>query len=167
MTNLIEKKNIRTNMKNLLTILIVSIAAAGCGDSETSIVESNLEVDSLRTINKSIILERDSLLKSIESLNKDITYWFNQKYDGDNFNEKGINNPKEYLWDALNKKPELIPMDAVLGGTMNYGNLEILSSEWLIVEYDDGHVIGKVIFEYHLGEKDEVTFKLIKSIENE
>jgi len=160
-------------MNRLLAYLILLITVStfvGCSGvtiDEANIIESNSEVDSLRIVNVSITQERDSLLDELKILDREVNYWFNQEYDGDNFNDKGINDPKEYLLDALDKNRELIPMEGILGGTMHFGKLEILSSEWLIVDYDDGHIIGKAIFEYHFGEKDEVTFKLIKSIENE
>ena len=57
-------------------------------------------------------------------------------------------------------------MDAVLGGTMHYNNIQLLGDKWIIADFEDGHVYGKAIFEYTLLEDDKLNFKIIALSEN-
>jgi len=61
----------------------------------------------------------------------------------------------------------LIPLQAVLGGTMTFGNIQFLSKEWLIADFDDGHVQGRAIYKYKLNKKGQLEFELLNSIGSE
>ncbi len=124
----------------------------------------NLRIDSLTS--NSILIERkyDSIKNQVESLKEEINYWFDNNYDANSFINYGIENPKEFIINSFRKKTELIPLKAVLGGTMSFGNIELLSREWLISDYSDGHIEGRAIFQYKLNKNGELEFRLIKSI---
>lgn len=152
-------------MKRLLTYLILLIVAAGCENNDAVNLKINLSLDSLKTANTLIIMERDSIQELNNLLSRELksNIWLDEDY----FNDKGITNPTELVYEALSQKPELIPLKAVLGGNMSLGRVQLLSSKWLIAEYDDGHVMGKSLYEYDIKDDGTVTFKLLRSAEDE
>lgn len=118
------------------------------------------EVDSLK-------LKNDSLIKILAEGKSTSNYWYNAEYDGEKFIQSGIPNPAEFIENDLRKKTQLIPLKAVLGGTMHFGKIQLLSSEWLIADFDDGHIQGRAIYTYKLNEKTQVEFKILSSIGTE
>ena len=88
-------------------------------------------------------------------------YWFDAEYEGEKLIKNGINNPEAFIEKSLRERTQLIPTKAVLGGKMNFGNIQILSSEWLISDFSDGHILGKAIYRYSLNSKDQLEFELL------
>lgn len=120
-------------------------------------------IDSLNSQNDSLKSQSDALKSQNDSLITVINYWFNEKYDANALFNIGINNPKDFIIKSLRAKPEIIPIKGVLGGTMRFGNVEILSHKWIIADFDDGHILGSAIFRYYLNDKKELEFQLIES----
>ena len=141
-------------MKNLI-LFISTFFLFNCSPKENKIEQNNKE--------KELKLIVDSLQKEITNNSEIGNYWFNPKYNGEKFLNMGIENPEKFIVESLVSKPELIPLKAVLGGTMRFGNIQLLGEKWLIAEYDDGHVYGKSIYEYTIYEKGIIDFKLIVS----
>lgn len=112
----------------------------------------------------SVKIKNDTLTKVLCRKKIESNYWFDAEYDGIKLIEIGKANPAEFIEKSLRKKTELIPLKAVLGGTMNFGYIQILSSEWLIAEFDDGHIRGRGIYKYTLNKNGELEFKLLNSI---
>lgn len=152
-------------MKKLFVILIVLFAISGCSNNDSAIQKMNPTLDSLREINASIINQRDSIIKEYKTFEK-YGYWFNPKYFDDFYSKQGIAKI-EYICDSLRNNPKLIPMDGILGGTMHFEKIDLLSSEWVIAEYNDGHTMGKAIYKYKINGDGSISFKIIKSIEGE
>ena len=50
---------------------------------------------------------------------------------------------------------------------MTFGNIQLLSKEWLIADFDDGHVQGRAIYKYKLNKKGQLEFELLNSIGSE
>ena len=143
-------------MKKLSLIILTLLCIFGC--TEINRTENLLaKVDSLK-------IKNDSLTKVLSEEKPKLNYWYDEKYDGEKLTEKGISNPTEFIENALREKTELIPLKAVLGGTMHFGNIQLLSSEWLIADFDDGHVLGRGIYKYKLNNKGELEFELLISI---
>lgn len=116
-------------------------------------------------------IENDSLTDILtkDKMNSDISetpQWYYPETDSRQLLESGIEEPEAYIKNALLEKTDLIPMDAVLGGTMHYNNIQLLGNKWLIADFEDGHVYGKAIFEYELRDQDEVHFKIIALSQN-
>lgn len=116
-------------------------------------------------------IENDSLTEVItkntmKSENSETPQWYYPETDAKRLMESGVEDPKAYIKNALLEKPDLIPMDAVLGGTMRYNNMQLLGDKWLIADFEDGHVYGKAIMEYTIGKNDEVDFKIISLSKN-
>jgi len=143
-------------MKKLTLLILTLFCVFGC--TEINQTENLLaKVDSLK-------IKNDSLTKRLTEKKPEANYWFDAEYDGERLIESGINNPTEFIEKSLREKTELIPLKAVLGGTMHFGNIQILSKEWLIADFDDGHVQGRAIYKYKLNEKGQLEFKLLNSI---
>jgi len=143
-------------MKKLPLLILISFLILSCG--EISRTENLLvKVDSLK-------IENDSLIKVLGKEKLKSNYWFDAEYDGIKLIESGISNPEELIKNTIREKTELIPIEAVLGGKMHFGNIQVLSSEWLIAEFDDGHVQGRGIYEYTMNNNGELEFKLLNSI---
>lgn len=85
-------------------------------------------------------------------------------YELRRFEQKGISDPVSFLRDELQDRPDLIPAEAVLGGTMHFYDREaihIISDRWVFAEYEDGHVMGQVLLSYHIDEDRTVNWEVI------
>lgn len=142
----------------LLLLLLFSILSCETPDSASSVA-----VEKLRAENDSLQQQIDSLNTTLKELRSTENYWFANEHEGTAFIEKGINDPKISIEKALREKPDLIPFEAVLGGTMRFGNIKILSDKWVIADYDDGHVTGKSIYRYQLTPNKTFAFELVDS----
>ncbi len=114
----------------------------------------------------------DSLKRKLEIAEEaiiilqDSDVWYDSENDNADFKKKGIANPQNFISDELRKRPELIPMKPALGGTLSFGNIQLLGSKFLIAFYEDGHVQGKSIYSYKLNDSGHLEFKIIGSEEN-
>lgn len=143
-------------MKKTTLLFLILLCAFGC--KKNSPTENLLvKIDSLKAKN-------DSLTKVATADKTKSLFRYESKYDGENLKQKGIVNPEEFIKTSLRKKPELIPLKAVVGGTMDFRNIELLSNEWLIATYDDGHIQGRGLFKYQLNNKGELEFELLNAI---
>jgi len=66
--------------------------------------------------------------------------------------------PERYIDSSLRATPEVIPLEAVLGGRMTFKNIQVLGDKWVIADYEDGHVMGQSIFSYSWNEDGELAF---------
>lgn len=57
-----------------------------------------------------------------------------------------IAEPEMFLLKRLEEHPELIPKEAVLGGTMRFISIYFINDELIVAEFEDGHVMGKQSF---------------------
>ncbi len=148
---------------NIILVILLSTLFA-CTDGKEGNQNLLLKVDSLQIQNdslKKILMEKDIEPEVLES-----PQWYYPETDSRALLENGIENPEEHIKDALRKRLDLIPMEAVLGGTMHYSNIQLLGDQWVIADFEDGHVYGKAILDYTVDNKNEVKFKLIALSEN-
>jgi hypothetical protein len=71
---------------------------------------------------------------------------------------KGLANPPAQLRDSLRAHPELIPYDGVHGGTMGFNSIVLLEPSFAFAEFEDGHIGGAMLLEYHVAEDSRVTW---------
>lgn len=142
----------------LLSIALISIS---CSDKEKKSENSSAQFDSLNTRIEKLKNENSFLRKDLMDKTAEINYWYANDFEGRKLIDQGIINPAEYIADQLKNQPEIIPMKAVLGGKMHFLNVQILGREWIIADYEDGHVLGKAIFKYKVGKDGKVSFELI------
>lgn len=158
-------------MKKISILLIVGFLALSCKD------EAN-KSENLPDIKAQLTLKNDSLEKVIvllKSLNDSLintnqsakNNWFDKDFNGAQFTRQGIANPEEFVENALKKRTGLIPSEAVLGGTMSFGKIQLLGNRWIIADYSDGHIQGRSIYEYRLNDKKELIFKVLASNDTE
>jgi len=158
-------------MRKISILLIVGFLALSCKDEVT-------KSENLPDIKAQLTLKNDSLEKEIvllKSLNDSLintnqsaeNNWFDKDFNGAHFTRQGIANPEEFVEKALKKRTDLIPSDAVLGGTMSFGKIQLLGNRWVIADYSDGHIQGRSIYEYRLNDKKELIFKVLASNDTE
>ncbi len=73
--------------------------------------------------------------------------------------------PEKFVLDRLQEHPELIPKEAVLGGTMRFTSVYFINDELIVAEYEDGHVMGKSIFRYQPDRKGNLKFEMIARLQ--
>lgn len=158
-------------MRIISILLIVSLLAFACKNVDK-------QPENLRDKTEQLTLKNDSLQKEIvllKSLNDSLTKisrvakksWFDKDFNGSHFTRQGITNPEKFMENALRKRADLIPSEAVLGGTMIYGKIQLLGNKWVIADYSDGHIQGRSIYEYKLNDKTALTFKVLASNDTE
>lgn len=158
-------------MKNFtLIIILTTLCFLGCKETDRTEIDS-AEIDEIEILEvkvDSLMFVNDSLTDVLTILAEEkpqSNYWYDDLYDGRALLKKGIAEPAEFIEKSLREKPELIPLKAVLGGTMHFGKIQPLGSKWVIVYYDDGHIEGRAIYKYKLNKKGELEFELLDSFE--
>lgn len=151
-------------MRQLTTLLLLSLFILGCTEDHQQEKLFN-EIENLKSINDSLtnLLNEKQNQEVLIEEHHSPNHWYNEQYDGKQFIRNGIKDPEEYIKQQLRARPELIPIKAVLGGTMSFGRIQLLSHEWLITDFDDGHILGKAIFKYRLNDKQQLEFELLSS----
>ncbi|MEM6684409.1 MAG: hypothetical protein AAF617_01335 [Bacteroidota bacterium] len=143
-------------MKKLTVIILTICCVFGC-------TEMN-QTENLRAQIDRLKIKNDSLTKIVMTEKKPApNYWYDDEYEGLELMESGITNPTKFIEESLRKNTELIPLEAVLGGTMVFENIQILGKEWLIASFEDGHIQGRAIYKFTLTEKGELKFQVLHS----
>src|SRR5699024_4379575 len=128
-------------MKKQILIVLTSLCIFGCTENNQS-EHLQSKVDSLQ-------LEVDSLHQAMTTEKPTTDQspaenpWYRADYDGKILLEEGVEDPAEYIESHLRERPELIPLEPVLGGTMRFINIQVLGSKWIIADYEDGHIQGR------------------------
>lgn len=76
-----------------------------------------------------------------------------------------IPEPESFILKELQKKPALIPREAVLGGTMRFTDVTFINDEIIMAAYEDGHVMGKAVYSYSMNKKGELQFSLVGTLQ--
>ncbi len=72
--------------------------------------------------------------------------------------------PPEVVARDLLSRPELIPYEGTLGGTMGFyseENIEVLNEHWVFARFEDGHVQGSMVLEYSVGNNGELRWTVL------
>lgn len=153
-TYMIFKKARQVNPFLILLFLI----ALGCKNDNRELENRNAELDSL----SAELTEQQQTIDSLQSLmsNSEMAagypIYFNRKFDT-------IPNPEEYIVSRLKEQKGLIPLDPVVGGNMDFRQVQVLTEDWVLAIYDDGHIQGKSIFKYELQENGDIRFSEVIS----
>ena len=81
-----------------------------------------------------------------------------------NFQQKNLEDPEEEIRQDLFNKPELIPIEGVLGGTMGFHspeNIELLNGQWALATYEDGHIMGQMLLKYEVSNNGEICWEVM------
>lgn len=79
---------------------------------------------------------------------------------------RGLANPAYDLRHDLERHRELIPFKGVEGGTMGFydtTSIFVLNDRWVYAEFEDGHVGGSGIFEFHVEPGGKIQWKVVKA----
>ena len=160
-TSMTFKPKIMTKKSPLQKILILSLiftSFLACQDNEGQMEETELKLDSLSQELTEYKRKSDSLKQLLErgDLATGFPVFYGKEFDT-------IENPEEFIANQLKEHPEKIPMDAVLGGTMQFRQIQVLTEDWVLAVYDDGHVQGSSIFEYELQPDGSLEFSHVAS----
>lgn len=80
--------------------------------------------------------------------------------------KKGLKNPVADLVADLQGHPELIPHEAVLGGTMAFGfpeKIYVLTEHYVLAYFEDGHIGGWMVLEYSVARGGKISWRVIDS----
>lgn len=114
-------------------------------------------------------IERDSLAQQLEVTRKTLDSLEQNPvleeqetnypiYFGSEF--ENIEDPEAFIINSLREQTDLIPLDAVLGGTMAFRSIVVLNEKWVMALYDDGHIQGQAIYEYNLQPDGSLEFEV-------
>lgn len=138
-------------------LLLAIISLASCAENPNSEVNERLEAerDSLAQQLQAQRQTSDSLLENLQlhQTEQDDPILFGRDF-------RDIENPEEFISANLREQPELIPLEAVLGGSMAYRRIEVLNEKWVMATYDDGHIQGQAIYQYRFASEDSLEFIL-------
>lgn len=143
-------------------VFICLLMTTGCKDNERDLEDTDMRLDSL---SRELALYKhtsDSLQALIEKgdMASDYPIYYKKEFDS-------IEDPKDFISKSLKGKPNLIPLKPVVGGKMEFRTVKVLTEEWVLGEYDDGHIEGKSIYQYKMGPDGKLQFTHITSREPE
>ena len=142
---------------NKCFLLIISIVAFySCNEGGIQKDVASGTIDSLKAENDSLKLELSNREQNIQLADTG-SYTQSNRSEG--------KDQKKFVAESLRKKPELIPLAPILGGAMHFGEINVISDDLLIADYEDGHIMGQTLYEYEVLKTGEVKFKAIRSKE--
>jgi hypothetical protein len=150
-------------MRNALllsfSIVFIAILSSCKQDNEkVRILEARLVVqsDSISLYQKRI----DTLQKLAEKWQDMAPYELDES-ELDAYIKAGFKNPATEIIADLDSKPALIPYKAVLGGTMRYGKIILLSPKHALAYVDDGHIGGYVVYTFRLEKNKQIKWTVL------
>jgi hypothetical protein len=77
----------------------------------------------------------------------------------------GLRDPVNQLQDDLVAHPELIQIQGVMGGTMRFyaSQIALLNTRWGFARFDDGHIEGTCLLEYHVAPDSTIQWKVLET----
>lgn len=161
-TSMMNKLKDHSFLKIVPLLFFSLLLIVGCKDNERDMEDENLRLDSLSRELAMYKHISDSLEALIEKgdMASDYPIYFKKEFDS-------IEDPKDFISKSLKEKPGLIPLKPVVGGKMEFRNVKILTEEWVLGVYDDGHIEGKSIYQYEMQPNGKLKFTHITSREPE
>jgi|SRR5690554_4089383 len=138
-----REKNLKLRAVNLFIIAIFTLAGFFIGRYYAE--KSAKPDEELTTITEYLPAERH-----LENL-RELTDW---------------ENPKEKIIDNLVSRPDLIPHEAVLGGTMGFydvNDIHLLNDKWVLAAFEDGHIGGYMLLEFEIAADDSIDWQVMGS----
>lgn len=142
-------------MKNILLILFVLFIS--CGKSSEENQEQEATIDSLKN-------EIEELKEANDTLSEHL---MTRAYATRNYPAyfDTIPEPETHILEQLQQNTDLIPKEAVLGGTMRFIKVDFINNELLVAQYEDGHVMGKAVYTYSMDRRGNLQFQLVGTVE--
>lgn len=138
-------------------LALLFLATLGCQNDQRELKEMEVALDSLSGVVELQQRQNDSLEQITRDFGAaDLPVYFKKEFDT-------IEDPRAFIVNSLQQQREKIPIDAVLGGNMEFRQVEVLTEDWVLAVYDDGHIQGKSIYEYELQPNGEIKFTEVVS----
>ncbi|MGK7392028.1 MAG: hypothetical protein ACNS60_16875 [Candidatus Cyclobacteriaceae bacterium M2_1C_046] len=147
-----------------IKLLIIPALLFACSEGNYEV--EGVKIDSLYSEISLLKNENDSL-RNLLQYPSSFEGWYYPPYDGAELLKAGIDNPEEHIKEALRNQPELIPLEPVLGGNMQFIKIDVLSKKWVIAQYEDGHIMGKALYTYDLEKNGRIQFRLLDSVNSD
>lgn len=141
-------------MKNFFLLFAITIMVS-CQDRGTN-ESQQITIDSLESEIASLKRANDTLsdhLMTKSFLTKEYPEYFDT-----------IPEPEKFILNDLQENPNLIPEDAVLGGTMRFTNVTFINGELLVAEFEDGHIMGKAVYTYRMDRNGDLIYTYVGKI---
>lgn len=160
--SMMNKPALSKYAKATLIIIFALFFVTSCQDREREMDDTQMQLDSLARELAQYKHTADSLKALIEKGDIAATYtiYFGKEFDS-------IEDPKEFIKNSLKEHPEQIPLKPVVGGTMAFREVKVLTNDWVLGIYDDGHIEGKSIYQYRLQPNGRLKFTHVTSAEPE
>ncbi len=142
-------------MKKLIIPLLALMLSAGCDRSGR---QQRQQIDSLQRVIYTFKASQDSLQEALSG-NGNGSSHIAESWSYPRFQRYGIPDPEAYVDSVLRSRPQLIPLKAALGGTMQFYKIQLINDRWIYAEYEDGHVSGSAIFQYRFNDDGSMQFK--------
>jgi hypothetical protein len=108
--------------------------------------------------------EMDSLGYLLENLTEaarersGLTSW-----EVEELRQKGLADPAADIARDLAARKDLVPFEGVLGGTMEFYDIQVLTSRWVLGHVEDGHLMGHMLLEYEVSDDGKISWKLLRA----
>jgi hypothetical protein len=161
-TSMMNRPNLTAFLKLPLTLTLLVLLFTACQDKERELNDTQMQLDSLSRELAKYRKTADSLKSLIEKGDIAANYpiYFGKEFDS-------VKDPKEFIRTALKEQPERIPLKPQVGGTMQFREVKVLTNDWVLGIYDDGHIQGKSIYSYKLQPNGKLEFEHVTSAEPE
>ncbi len=125
------------------------------GEKEGLMTELNATLDGHQDQIEELETEQKQLLAEIAALSgpDDLSIY--------KLERQGINDYTIIADDLYTKGAEVIGNEGVLGGTMHFTEVRILSDQWAYGMYEDGHIMGYGLYEYTVVGPETFEWKVI------
>ncbi len=128
------------------------------------VMELNTELKAFQERQSALSAKVDSLRQALRrepSVSEDFPALLTA-YDINQLKKKGLADPVEDLRNDLMNSAELIPLEGVLGGTMQFyrNQIYVLTDRWVLAYVDDGHVAGYVWLEYTVSSGGDIAWRV-------
>jgi len=143
-------------MKKILVFSLL-IMLGSCGKSSEE-KQRIVKIDSLKTEIRELKRAMDTLSDQLMKKNY-LTKDFSSYFDS-------IPDPEQFLLGKLREKPELISKKPVLGGTMHFTEISFINDHLLLAEYEDGHILGRSIYQYKMDKNGNLIFELLTELKD-
>lgn len=144
--------------KHTLVLLIIGLLLSCKGPKQKDDLNEapKLETDSMNVLSN----KPDTLTQVTVATKNESNYWFSNADKAD-LKHRGIADPEKNLIESLDSNAKLIPYPGVLGGKMHFGKISLLGNRWAVADFDDGHIIGRMLLKYTIQKDSSIRWKVI------
>jgi hypothetical protein len=154
-----------------MAVLAIGLGIAGCSTSskEQDLMHQNallmqhvhelkIQIDSLTHVPSQASLISFTSAGTIESMldPADLHY----------LRRRGLAHPVASIKADLVKNRQLIPVNGVLGGTMQFPEerIQVLNRRWVLAYFEDGHKAGEMLLEYSVSPSGKISWKPLETV---